>query len=654
MFGHPQYPMSWVGLPPDAAAWSALLLAVLILTCPRRGRAWLAGCPTWLTLTCLALLSACLSLIYFEGYLGGRPRIIDASAYLLEAKTFSTGQFSFEVPEPTALFRGRFLVPVEGTPQRLAPIFPPGYPALLALGVIVTDVRVVGLLLAIGITLSTAWLAYELTRDQRVVKLAALLSTLCAALRYHTADTMSHGLSILLLCSAGALCLRILGGPLSKGGDQLDAGARFSSHASTLGSPRPSPSGSQGPLFLALGFVLGWLFITRPLTGLVGGAALLSSLVLSRRPDARTLSGFALGALPPLVMLLAQQWAVTGSPFGSIQLRYYALADGPERCFGLGLGRGCLFEHGDVVRAQGGNGLTPLWMLKNYLFRLHWHSLDVANLELLWLLGMSWFLRRWRSRLVRSQLAVVLLIPAAYSLFYFQGSYPGGGARFLSELIPSMQVAIAAAAVELRWQRATVVASLLGFSLHAAFLHRALPPAPSLETRTRDGEQRVSTDYAFNLLFEPGRNHDQSRLARSSHDDRQLRPRGPARPLSFEAEADWPIRQQTSLWSFPAHSSDNCVSGGRGLRLGSYESPRRPPSLTLELTGVPAGDYELTLHSWLAGHGCMRKELRTMRLPATIVLTEAELAPLLIRGGGLLDRVTAIPSTKRGGTEKNR
>ena len=66
-------------------------------------------------------------------YLRGGPRIIDATSYWLEARALSEGHLAFAVPEPSAAFRGRFLVSPEAS-ARLAVIFPPGYPAILAVG----------------------------------------------------------------------------------------------------------------------------------------------------------------------------------------------------------------------------------------------------------------------------------------------------------------------------------------------------------------------------------------------------------------------------------------------------------------------------------------------------------------------------------------
>src|SRR5690606_13461867 len=143
------------------------------------------------TLLLLGTVSAVLSAVYVDYYLRGGPRIIDATSYYLQARTFASGQLAFEPPGPLASFVGRFLLP---TPDgRLAVIFPPGYPALLSLGFLVGAPLAVGPMLAAGLSVATYLLAEALWGDPRVARAAGWLSALCGVLRYHTADTMSHG-----------------------------------------------------------------------------------------------------------------------------------------------------------------------------------------------------------------------------------------------------------------------------------------------------------------------------------------------------------------------------------------------------------------------------------------------------------------------------
>ncbi|HXK18057.1 MAG TPA: hypothetical protein VNG33_09650, partial [Polyangiaceae bacterium] len=264
----------------------------------------------WLAVLCL--LAFGLSSAYLSYYLRGGPRIIDATSYFLEARSFAAGSFSFHVPDPTGSFRGRFLL-AHGDGHELGVIFPPGYPLLLALGVRLGVTLLVGPALGALLVLMTFALARALQQPAKVAWVAAGLSVLCAALRYHTADTMSHGLATLLAGAALTFALR--------------RDWRFSP--------------------LCAGLCLGLLVATRPVSAAV--ALVLTGCAL--RKTARAWPLLLLGMLPGILLLLCQQHALTGSYFGSTQLAYYALADAPAGCFryGFGQGIGCRFEHGDYV-----------------------------------------------------------------------------------------------------------------------------------------------------------------------------------------------------------------------------------------------------------------------------------------------------------------
>ena len=106
--------------------------------------------------------------------------------------------------DPAASVAGRFLVSdALGDGSRLAGIFPPGWPAVLALFVIAGAPMASGPVLAVLVTLATAWLGHEVARglddrvlDERALRVvaagSAAVSAVCACLRYHTADTMSQ------------------------------------------------------------------------------------------------------------------------------------------------------------------------------------------------------------------------------------------------------------------------------------------------------------------------------------------------------------------------------------------------------------------------------------------------------------------------------
>src|SRR5262245_27815192 len=136
-----------VGFPRDAAQLAALVVAAALLVAARpllsaRPRTFVAAAAT---------LAAALSALYVVFYLRGGPRIIDATAYFLEGRALSDGQLTFPLGEPAASTMGRFLVRPEGDPTRAAVIFPPGYPALLAVGFTVGAPMAIGPLLAAAV-----------------------------------------------------------------------------------------------------------------------------------------------------------------------------------------------------------------------------------------------------------------------------------------------------------------------------------------------------------------------------------------------------------------------------------------------------------------------------------------------------------------------
>ncbi|WP_437648036.1 hypothetical protein [Sorangium sp. So ce362] len=563
------------GLPRDPAQWLALALSVAALL----GGAWLlrrgrspgvarsgraSPRPGVAVAAALALLAALISAAYVAVYLRGGPRIIDATSYWLEARAMAAGYLAWPLDEPEASVLGRFLVRSGAAAQQgageVAVIFPPGYPALLSLGFLAGAPLAVGPLLAAALTIATYDLAARFApeapapagsaaRIPLVPLLAALFSALCAALRYHTADTMSHGLA--------ALCFTVA----------LASARRALDHARaipTAGASRRRLDPAVGAAALA-GLAAGWLAATRPPSALALAAALLFVVLPVSAPAGprhgdpaprpsprlgRLAAALAIGALPGLALLAAHQRAATGA-FASSQSAYYAVSDGPLGCFryGFGAGVGCLGEHGDFVRHNLSEGYGFLAAAGTTLRRLKLHLVDALNAEPLVLLviaGAALALRRPRSR----ALAVAPLLQiAAYAPFYFDGNYPGGGARFLADVLPVEHVLAAMACAALaeragspaargglaRRLRALVPGSLVpgslvptallpaalfaaalplaGFAFRAGFDHAALrdregglpmfDPAAVARAGVARGLVFVDTDHGFNLGFDP-------------------------------------------------------------------------------------------------------------------------------------------------------
>jgi hypothetical protein len=621
------------GKPPDMVAWIALGAAgalALGSIAPRAVHHFF-GIEESMdaeqrrrTLFGAAFVAAFLSLGYVAFYLRGGPRIIDATSYFLEGRGIAHGKFAWSVPSPTANFRGRFLLFRD--PGKLSVIFPPGYPLLLALGFLVGAPMVIGPLLAAAIVLGTYWLTRELCdwddpQAPAVGALAAAFSLLCAALRYHTADTMAHGASALGITLALTCALRA----------RRTRSSRY---------------------FALAGLALGWVMATRPVSSFPVSVAVFvlcaKGAKNGRSTNSSGLVATLLGMVPGIVCLCFAQHAQTGSWFASSQEAYYATSDGPPGCFryGFGPGTGCLYEHGDFVRAHLASGYGLIEALGTTGRRLKMHVLDVFNFEPLVLLVFLPLRRGLRTK-VGLATAVVVGQIAAYAPFYFDGNYPGGGARFFADVLP-IEHALAALGVSLLLTRVLFVRRALlavsfvcfGFAVHAVFNHIALAnrdggrpmyePDIARDAQVTKGLLFFETDHGYDLAAVPGADPDKeivaARLLGDDHDrlllERLNRPQAHAYRLTddgptvspwvppggssdfwrFEAEADWPPLGQAGGWAEPVWLSTTCASQQRALTL--HDSGSQAATVELELPVPKDGRWLITPRIVrLGGHG---------------------------------------------------
>jgi hypothetical protein len=605
------------GLPADSVALGALVVAlvVLVLGLSPFGRRMVSTllAHSRATILGLSVVAFALSLGYLAYYLRGGPRIIDATAYFYQAKVFASGHLTLAELAPGASFRGRFEY-TSPTTLVTSVLFPPGYPALLALGVLLHAPLVVGPLLATGLVLGTAALARRIWGRDDVAVVAAVLSVVCAALRYHTADTMSHGWAALL----------------------------FVLSLFTVLGARPSSR-------LLSGLLLGWLIATRPVTG--GVATLVATaLLLSQKRSLRDMVPLGLGLLPGIFGLMWYQHAAVGAWFGSTQLFYYRVADGPPGCFryGFGGGIGCLFEHGDYVRARLPNGYGILQAAWVSLLRLRWHALDVHNFELLFVVTIVAGYRALRHPTGKFLVLGALGLVLCYAPFYFDGSYPGGGARLYAEALPLEHVWVAAWLVEVRRFLWFLPVSLGGFACHAVYEHQVLSlrdgGRPMFEENVLDGLRDkpalvfVDTDHGFFLGNQPFW-HQASRNStvagavasgpliarfRGDANDRILFDRLGAPPTyyyrfqfgkgltkprleeyrphrtegvwHFEAESSWPPLAVPQGWIEPVYPSNDCTSSQRALQ---FHPEGGRAAAILSLTVPVHGNYKITM-GWVA------------------------------------------------------
>ncbi|MBK8259555.1 MAG: hypothetical protein IPK82_43730 [Polyangiaceae bacterium] len=596
------------GLPENGVSWAALAVGVALVFAGPHLLERARGREKRVVLG-LGLLAALLSWGYIHVYLRGGPRIIDATSYFLEARALSKGIVAWPTGEPETSVLGRFLVQSESMGEtRAAVLFPPGYPAVLAVGFLLGAPLAVGPVIAFGLVVATFTLAREVVRDDKrfadVPLIAAVLSTVCGALRYHTADTMSHGLAALLFALALIFAFR--------------------SRVHTIAA-------------VGAGAFTGFLFATRPASGFACAATVAAVIVYTWPKNVglanaarygvgnalRAIGAALLGALPFVAAYWVFQRLATGVWFVTSHTAAYALNDGPPGCFryGFGEGVGCWGEHGDFVRANLPNGFGAFAATKTTLRRLWMHLVDAGNVEPIALLVPAGLACAKHLRTVRCVALAITFQVAFYVPFYFDGNYPGGGARFFVDVLPAEHVLVAVACVHtaqssrvpmwLRERSSLVVAAiaLIGFALRGGHDHASLRDrdggAPLFsssalnDARVTRGVLFVQSDAAFNLAAGPGTNADRGievlRKKGDGLDALALELRG--FPPSFEAhfqagqpgrtvilpfaptagdiiegENLWPpIEQRGGAFALPVYTGGSCASGDRALQIFSTQ-----------------------------------------------------------------------------------
>jgi hypothetical protein len=247
-------PADWWS-PPGAALLGAILLSLLVLV----GSNWVAT------------------------ELHERlPHVQDSVAYLFQAQTFALGRLSVPLPPVPEAFAHEFILMRDGA---WFSKYPPGFPVMLALGVLAGAPWLVSPLLAAG-TIGLLYALGRLLYGGGVGLLAAVLLASSPFFLFMSGSYMAHPAGLFLTTAALLLAART---------------------ASTDSSLAP----------LLAGIALGWLFASRQLTGLAVAAPTVAWLIVARLQRGRSLGALrflALGWSWPVIALLAYNRALTGNP----------------------------------------------------------------------------------------------------------------------------------------------------------------------------------------------------------------------------------------------------------------------------------------------------------------------------------------------------
>ena len=332
------------------------------------------------------------------------PHVMDEIAYLLQARMFADGQLTAPLRLPRAAFAMWFV----DDRVRTFSIFPPGWPAVLALGVLLKATAWINPLLHGATTLVVARVAGMLGGRQAALFAAALYALSPQAVLL-AATLMSHTLVAFAAAVVLAAGLRLL---------------------------RPDPRPMHA---LALGLALGVAAVTRPLCAVVLGitAALFVVIALRRRllrpAHLVALAGPGLILVP---LLGAYNAHLTGSPLRFPQDAYFdehappvdqpifKYGPGCNR-LGFGPGHGCeALPEGMHTLAQAGRN--------TYRNLTAWFWLAGGGPLAFALAFLGLAERRDRAILLTPILATLLL----YGLYWYAGTCYG--ARFYHAALPSL------------------------------------------------------------------------------------------------------------------------------------------------------------------------------------------------------------------------
>lgn len=335
------------------------------------------------------------------------PHVQDSVAYLFQARTLASGALSAPAPRLPSFFAEEFIPLYHG---RWFGKYPPGWPLLLAVGVLARIPWLVNPVLS-GANLGLLYLIGREVYGRPLALLGAFLSLTSPLLLFLGGSFMAHTATLFYLLGFAYLSIRwvrrVEGGRAGTADDCL--------------------------LFPA-GLLLGMGFITRELDAVAFAApfaVLLHSGPVLRR--VRSVSWLVGGAALPAIFLLVYNWRLTGSPLTSPYTLWWSFDRvGFHSDIGSGFGP-----------AQGlWNTTLNLQFLQAHLFGWPFYF-TLALAALPFLLGRA---TRWDTIFGLSALAVII----AYVFYWNPGVMYGP--RYYSIAVPWLALLTARGLQELqRW-----------------------------------------------------------------------------------------------------------------------------------------------------------------------------------------------------------
>ncbi|MBV8816806.1 MAG: hypothetical protein JO022_00540 [Acidobacteriaceae bacterium] len=363
---------------------------------PARIRIWSRS--QWLPVLAGVWITTVTAFLSFTAY-GRHPHVPDEVSYLYQANYFAAGHLTVPaLPASNALQLD--LITYE--PGRHYSPFPPGWPALLAVGVFAGAPWLVNPILA-GLAALGLWLWVRGLYGRGIA--GAVLGLLCCSPWYLFLGMsfMSH-IAMVLFLIAGALCVE-----------------------------RARISGRTW-FAIAAGACFGYLSLIRPFDGVLLAAVLGIRLLTVRgaRSKLKLAAGFALGCLVLGGLALPYNNYLTGHPLKFPVDDYFDRYYGPGvNSLGFGPNKGMSWP----IDPFPGHGLRDV--VANAAL-----NLASTNVELLgWSTGamlplLLFFVFGRRSRRNWLMIGLALTVPAAYSFYWYSGG-PDFGARYWFSILPA-------------------------------------------------------------------------------------------------------------------------------------------------------------------------------------------------------------------------
>ncbi len=341
------------------------------------------GASVW-----VIVLAIVLSFFSYECH----PHVPDEVIYLYQARYLANGMLTVPAPPVPEAF-SFYMIPHES--HRWYSIFPPGWPAVLALGVLLGVPWLINPVLA-GLSVLLTYLFFQEISDRFMARIAVFLLCISPWFIFMAMNFMSH--TFTLTCALTA--------------------------ALAIARARRSGKAIWGWLG---GVATGIVSLIRPLDGIIvaGILGLWAIGVGARRLKASSILAFVVGTIMVGAIIFPYNMQITGHPTSFPLTAYYkeyfgpkanALGFGPER--GLGWAIDPFPGHSPIDALVNAN-------LNTFSINIELFGWSTGSLIIIALLLFSRKMRKSDYLM----LIMILAIAATYSLYWFSGG-PDFGARY--------------------------------------------------------------------------------------------------------------------------------------------------------------------------------------------------------------------------------